>query len=127
MGGVQLIKNTVKKDNVVSNPYATRAGNKVFLSDDDISSTTSYILLYLLLFALGSYIFSCYGYSLHDAMFEFSSAISTVGLSVGITGYYANPVILWTAIVGMFFGRLEIMVIFQAILKGVTDIRKRDY
>ena len=58
-------------------------------------------------------------------MFEFSSAISTVGLSVGITNYYASPVILWTAIVGMFLGRLEIMVVFEALLRVVKDVRVR--
>ena len=60
-------------------------------------------------------------------MFEFSSAISTVCLSVGITSYDASKVILWTAIVGMFLGRMEIMVVFKAILRVRIDIRNREY
>ena len=83
--------------------------------------------LLLLLFFLGSLIFTLYGYSLQDSMFEFSSAISTVGLSVGITNYYASKVILWTAMVGMFLGRLEIMVIFKAILRVTRDFKNKEF
>ena len=60
-------------------------------------------------------------------MYEFSSAISTVGLSLGITNYYAPKVILWTAIIGMFLGRMEIMVVFKAFLRVEKDIRNREY
>ncbi len=59
-------------------------------------------------------------------MFEFASAISTVGLSVGITNYNAPAVILWTASIGMFLGRLEIMVVFQSILRITKDIIKKE-
>ncbi|MBQ5805316.1 MAG: TrkH family potassium uptake protein, partial [Erysipelotrichaceae bacterium] len=67
-----------------------------------------------------------YGYSLQDSMFEFASAISTVGLSLGITGYSASPVILWTAIIGMFLGRLEIMVVFESIFRVFKDIKRKE-
>ena len=59
-------------------------------------------------------------------MFEYASAISTVGLSVGITNYNAPAVILWTANVGMFLGRLELMVVFQAILRVTKDVVKKE-
>ena len=59
-------------------------------------------------------------------MFEFSSAISTVGLSLGITNYNASPGILWTAIIGMFLGRMEIMVVFKALLRMKKDIKGRE-
>ena len=54
-------------------------------------------------------------------MFEFASAISTVGLSVGITSYGASPVIHWTAIAGMFLGRLEIYVVLIAAARMASD------
>ncbi len=50
-------------------------------------------------------------------MFEFASSLGTVGLSVGITGISAPSAILWIEILGMLFGRLEIWVIFIAIVK----------
>lgn len=54
-------------------------------------------------------------------MFEFASAISTVGLSVGITSYGASPVIHWTAIAGMLLGRLEIYVVLIAAARMASD------
>jgi len=52
--------------------------------------------------------------------------LSTVGLSVGITNYNAPAVILWTAAVGMFLGRLEIMVVFEAALRMIKDIKHKE-
>lgn len=46
-----------------------------------------------------------------------ASALETVGLSVGITSPTAPSLILWTEIIGMLFGRIEIWVIFIAIFK----------
>lgn len=125
-GIIAAIKNTVASKNTVSTVFVDRVGRKSELTKEEIGNTSSYVLFYLILFFAGSLIFTLYGYSLQDSMFEFSSAISTVGLSLGITSYSASPVILWTATVGMFLGRLEIMVVFEAILRGIKDIRNKE-
>ena len=57
-------------------------------------------------------------------MFEFASSLGTVGLSVGITAYGASPVIHWTAITGMFMGRLEIYVVLIAVVRMASDGKK---
>lgn len=121
------IKESIMNSKVVNVHHVYKMGEKSELPDDEIRATSSYILFYILLFFLGSFIFTLYGYSLQDSMFEFSSAISTVGLSVGITNYDASNVILWTAIIGMFLGRMEIMVVFKAILRVRKDIHNREY
>ncbi len=121
------IKNTVSNPRMITSNFIERIGRREALKDEDIASTTTYILFYLILFFTGSLIFTLYGHSLQDSMFEFASAISTVGLSVGITVYSASPVILWTAIVGMFLGRLEIMVIFEAFLRVLKDARGKEH
>ena len=41
--------------------------------------------------------------------------------------YYASKVILWTAMVGMFLGRMEIMVVFKAFIRGFQDLKNREY
>ena len=120
------IRDLLTNRKVVRINRINRVGEQSNLSDEEISSTTSYVLFYLLLFLLGSFIFASFGYSLQDSMFEFASALSTVGLSLGITGYSAHPIILWTAIIGMFMGRLEIMVIFRAILRTIRDVQNKD-
>ena len=121
------IKESIMNQNMIVSHKIYMMNEKEELSDKEISLTSSYILFYILLFFLGSLIFSMYGYNLQDSMFEFSSAISTVGLSLGITNYYASPVLLWTGIVGMFLGRMEIMVVFKAILRGYQDIKNKEY
>jgi trk system potassium uptake protein TrkH len=63
------------------------------------------------------------GYKLRNAMFEFASSLSTVGLSVGITAPDAPKIILWTEIIGMTLGRLEFFVIFFAGVKIIKDMR----
>lgn len=118
------IKESIMNSHMVVSHKITRMNEKEELSDEEISSTTTYVFFYLLLFFLGSLIFTLYGYNLQDSMFEFSSAISTVGLSLGITNYNAPNIILWTAIIGMFLGRMEIMVVFKAILRVNKDIKK---
>lgn len=121
------IRESILNPRVITSHNITRMGEKYNLPNEEIRLTSSYILFYLLLFLLGSTVFTLYGYSLQDSMFEFSSAISTVGLSVGITNYNANPVILWTAIIGMFLGRMEIIVVFKAIFRVEKDLRNREY
>ena len=63
-------------------------------------------------------------YSLQDSLFEFASALGTVGLSIGITSPMAPPIILWTEILGMMFGRLEIWVIIIAVIKIFNNMRR---
>ncbi len=120
------IKESVVNSHMVISHRIWKLGEKEELTDSEVRFTSSYILFYFVLFLLGSLIFTLYGYSLQDSMFEFASAISTVGLSLGITGYHASPVILWTAIIGMFLGRMEIMVVFKAFLRIKKDIRNRE-
>jgi trk system potassium uptake protein len=97
-----------------------KTGERVIISDKEIFDNFSFIGFYLLLFLVGSFIFVMEGNSLQDSMFEFASALGTVGLSVGITGYHASNVILITSTVGMFLGRLEIYVV----LIGISKIKK---
>lgn len=87
------------------------------------SEVSSFILLYLMVFALGSFVLSCFGYPLADCMFEFSSALGTVGLSTGITAYDAPAAVLWTETAGMLLGRLEIYVVFLAVIRTAGDAK----
>jgi trk system potassium uptake protein TrkH len=119
------IRNLALPNRAVKTNFIMKAGKRYELTDDEVSATTTYVLFYLLLFFLGSMIFTAYGYNLQDAMFEFSSALSTVGLSLGITGYDAPALVLWTGSAAMFFGRMEIMVIFQALGRIARDVRER--
>jgi len=46
-----------------------------------------------------------------------------VGLSVGITNPDLPVGVIWTLILGMFLGRLEILVVFFAIARIIKDFK----
>ncbi|HBO44876.1 MAG TPA: cation transporter, partial [Planctomycetaceae bacterium] len=62
------------------------------------------------------------GYRLDEALFEYASAQGTVGLSIGVTSASAPALVLWTEIVGMFFGRLEFLVIIIGVATIIRDL-----
>jgi trk system potassium uptake protein TrkH len=84
---------------------------------------SSFVALYLAIFGIGVFALCALGVSVPDAMFEFSSALGTVGLSRGIMVADAHSAILWIGTFGMFVGRLEIFVVLFAVHKVWTDIR----
>jgi len=85
---------------------------RVFVRPETIREVGTFVFLYLTLYSIGTFILVAYGYSLQDSLFEFASALSTVGLSVGVTAPTTPPPVLWTETCGMFLGRLEIVVVF---------------
>lgn len=99
-----------------------------FLQDSDIRQIAAFSFLYIVTLALGSAVIASFGYSLKDSVFEFASALGTVGLSVGVTSASAPAGLLWTEIGGMLLGRLEFFVIFLGtakILAGLLETCKR--
>ncbi|MFW6295188.1 MAG: TrkH family potassium uptake protein [Halanaerobium sp.] len=105
----------------VSSNYLWRGENKFYVKDQHIKDVANYIILYLSTFFIGVAIHTAYGYSLLDSMFEFGSALGTVGLSIGLISTEAPLVIVWTQTIGMFLGRLEFFIILYAVIKLVKD------
>ncbi len=81
------------------------------------TDVASFVFLYLLLYFLGVMLLTFMGVSLPDALFEFASALGTVGLSRGIMTLGSADSILWVGTFGMFIGRLEIYVFLTALYK----------
>jgi trk system potassium uptake protein TrkH len=63
------------------------------------------------------------GFSLKESLFEFASAIGTVGLSVGVTSAQMPDAALWAQTLAMFLGRLEFIVVIVSLLKLGRDSR----
>lgn len=104
----------------------TRPGGKDIIDTELASDTMGYLLCYLVLFFAGSFAISyterCV---LSHAMFEFSSALGTVGLSIGITGpATANPTLI-VEMIGMFLGRLEIFIVLTGAYAAVDLLQTR--
>jgi len=106
----------------VMETYIWQGENKEFITDRRIREIAVFIFLYCATFVIGSAIVAYYGYSLRDSLFEFASALGTVGLSVGITSPDAPVLVLWAEIVGMFLGRFEFFVIIISAVKLFKDI-----
>ena len=97
----------------------------LYYDEKDFFSNYAFVFTYLIIFIIGTTIFSSFGYDIESSMFEFASCLSTVGLSIGIINASSSGIILWTAIIGMFLGRLEIFVLFYSIIKTFSKKVRR--
>jgi len=99
-------------------------GNRrVFVDDAKVWQVAVFVFLYLAAYTLGVMLLCACGYGLGDSLFEFASAIGTVGLSVGVTSAQMPDTALWAEIIAMFLGRLEFIVIIVSLLKLGKDGR----
>ncbi|MBA4507075.1 TrkH family potassium uptake protein [Clostridium sporogenes] len=117
------LKKKFMPEHMVNENFVFRPEGKIYIKENNILEASNYAFIYIVLLFIGTGIIVANGYSLQDALFEFASSIGTVGLSVGITSPIASPIVLWTEIFGMLFGRLEIYVIFIAVIKIAKDVK----
>ncbi|MBN1972722.1 MAG: TrkH family potassium uptake protein [Sedimentisphaerales bacterium] len=97
---------------------------KDFISEKRIRQIGTFVFIYIATYIMGSLIIASTGISIQDSLFEFASALGTVGLSVGVTGPAASPIILWTEVIGMLLGRLEFFVFISGVSTILRDISK---
>jgi trk system potassium uptake protein TrkH len=107
-------------------PYYYRAQGKTPIDSTLVADTTGFITSYIVIYLIGTLLLTwsadC---TLTEAMFEFASALGTVGLSVGLTGPTTGSATLIIEIIGMILGRLEIFIVMIGIYSSVTLIRQR--
>lgn len=96
-------------------------GNEI--SDEALHAAEFFTLLYLIMLSLSSLFLMAYGYNTADALFEAASALSNVGLSVGITSAKAAFAVKLVLFIDMWFGRIEIIPFF--VLLGSIFYRRR--
>jgi trk system potassium uptake protein TrkH len=94
---------------------------RVFIHDTRARQIAVFVFLYLATFAAGSLALCAYGYPIGDSLFEFASALGTVGLSVDVTSVNMPDGALWAEIAAMFLGRLEFFVVIVSFLKLGKD------
>ncbi len=81
-----------------------------------------FVCLYFIVFFSSVVITAAYGNPLPDSLFEYTSSLSTVGFSIGVTSADAPTGLLWTQIVGMFLGSLEFFTVASGIIRLFQDI-----
>ncbi|HOX12439.1 MAG TPA: TrkH family potassium uptake protein [Spirochaetia bacterium] len=107
---------------VLSVPY-WEGERRVFLDDGKVRQVAAFVVLYLVTYAAGTLVLCACGFGLTESLFEFASALGTVGLSVGLTGANMPDAALWAETLAMFLGRLELTIVFVSLAKIGTDAR----
>lgn len=97
---------------------------KVYVDDAKVRQLGVFVFLYLALYAMGTLILCGCGFPLKESLFEFASAIGTVGITIGVTTADMPDAALWAETVAMFLGRLEFFVVIIATLKVIGDGRR---
>jgi trk system potassium uptake protein TrkH len=93
-----------------------------FLGDREMRQLATFSFLYLGTLTMGTGILASYGYPLKESLFEFASALGTVGLSVGVTSAAAPEGLLWAETFGMIMGRLEFFVVFIGLSRLAANL-----
>lgn len=117
------LKRMLMPEGAIQETEIWQGDQRRFLPAADIRPVALFVFLYLVVFFVGSAVMAGYGYPLQDCLFEYASTLSTVGLSIGITGADAPVGVLWTQIVGMFLGRLEFFTVFVGVACFFRDMR----
>lgn len=108
----------------VDTPTYIKAQGKTRIDDALCSDTLGFVGCYLLLFLAGTLALTLTaGCGLVEAMFEFASALGTVGLSIGLTGTTTNSATLIVEMIGMIMGRLEIFIVLTGIYFSLHRVK----
>jgi len=87
---------------------------------EELKAALVNVVGFFLVLAILSLVFSTIGLSLLDSVFEIGSALTTNGISMGITTVMIPLGYKWLLILAMIVGRVEILVVLKAI--GGTNI-----
>ena len=112
-------KASVPEDAVV----VVKVGGKM-TKDKDILIVVLSIFLTILILAVTTFAFVAYGFEFGDSVFEIVAALSTGGLSAGLTSQDLPLVLRWLLTVVMMLGRMEIIP-FLIFIRAVTHLDQR--
>lgn len=107
--------------NAVVEYYIWHGEEKDYIDDARVREVATFTFLYVATWLLGAALLAAYGNGVRDSLFEFASAVGTVGLSVGVTAPDAPAGVLWVEAAGMFLGRLEFMVVIISLGQLLRD------
>lgn len=122
---LQNIRKRLSSPRNVETLYYFRAQGKTTIDSTLTMDTSGFVTTYLILYITGTLLLTqtadC---SLTEAMFEFASALGTVGLSIGITSPDTNTATLVVEMFGMILGRLEIFIVFIGFYSAGSFIKQ---
>lgn len=117
------VRRLVLPRSAVSQPELWQGEQRQAIDSDFLRQVAVFLAFYLAIYAGGVLLLTLNGFSLSDSLFEFASALGTVGLSVGVTSSSTPTAALWAMTTAMFMGRLEIIIVMVGIAKVAQDMR----
>lgn len=125
---MQNIRKRLLPPRNIEAPYYIKAQGKTPIDTTLVIDTMGFVACYLGLFIIGALLITVTaGCSLTEALFEFASALGTVGLSIGLTGPATGTATLIVEMFGMILGRLEIFIVLIGIYSGVMILRQKTW
>lgn len=121
-----VTREKLASSNIIFPHYVWRFGEQKEIKEKDIADSFGYMFIYVLLLFVGAFFISIFDkYTFGESLFEFSNALSSTGMSNGISvdGSIATK---WILIAGMFAGRLEILGIYFAFYRITRDIFRKE-
>ena len=130
------IRDRLSNKNYVFPHHVYRLGEDKEVSQSEIFEAYGYIILYITVSVVCTLTMVILGqgnetFSVTNCYFEFANAISSAGLTIGVSQGTGLPVanvkaIRWILTFGMFVGRLEILPVYFAIFRGTRDLLRKE-
>ena len=118
------IRKKLHPNRYVQAPYYVKPSGKMPIDHDLADDTTGYVVAYFVIFVTGSLLMTVTANcSLTEAMFDFASALNTVGFTIGITGPMTNTPTMILEMIGMLLGRLEIFIVIIGFTFGFRTLK----
>jgi trk system potassium uptake protein TrkH len=105
--------------------FINKLGTKTKVDMDEVNHNYSFLFVYLFILCLGILVLTFAGYGFIDSVFEFTSALGTIGLSYGVMSSSTSNLVLTVGIIGMMIARLESYIIIVAIAKVIIDFKHK--
>lgn len=118
------IRRSVAPESALIVPTYTARTRRI-ISDGEVRSAVTIIILFLGLYLLGGLVGVAFGVPFDQAMFESTSAAANVGLSAGVLSPALPITLKVTYILQMYLGRLEFMAVFALVGYGLALVRGR--
>ncbi|MDW7655950.1 MAG: potassium transporter TrkG [Bacillota bacterium] len=119
------IKMRFLPERIVSESYTYKPQGKIYLTPKYVSDVSRFAFAYIVILLIGTLLTAFSGIPTETALFEFTSALGTVGLSTGATGPTTQPFMLIVEMAGMILGRLEIFIVIVALVSLFSKPHKR--
>lgn len=125
LGVVSTLRERYGRVRAVRSVKVSRYGRRVACTREEMDDAMAFVLVYVLVFAAGCFVFALCGADVRDAVFDFASCLGNVGVSVGFITASSGPVVLLVGSVAMLLGRLEIIPACMGALWLITAPRER--